>query len=269
MKKIIFLIGPSASGKSILNACLRKANPEYMHIDDLTVVQEFLQLEGLIARAKDPDILAQKLTEFVGTSYFLPDIAREYLFEIEKAQKTIPKPKFCSPLNGSDMIISEPSTWDEVIIRLAKSLSSDGNYIVEFARGHDPNYLERFKIKGAEVYPRTLDLFLKELPSSLANSCAILHVTASYENRLQWNNKRRELTGQDLPNEVLKRVFEKEIFTADYIDDESVIPRRGTLDLNNQKIPVATINNNQMRSQQDLISFFEENVNKAINFFCE
>ena len=131
--------------------------------------------------------------------------------------------------------IKDPVVWDEIAVRLVKTLGHNRKYIIEFARGHDPNYLKKFDIPPEDVYSRTIGLMVNSMHLNFANSMAIIHITCNYESRLFRNSERRNTTGQNLPDSVLKKVFEKDIFRPEYIDDEGHTIRRGFF---NKSVPV-------------------------------
>lgn len=163
--------------------------------------------------------------------------------------------------------IEDPKVWDDIIVRLAEELAPGKNHIVEFARGHDQNYLRKFGIGEEEVYPRTLRLFLDALDKSFTNSVAIIHVTSSYETRLARNKGRRVTTGQNLPDIVLEDVFREDIFTAEYIDDGEKNPRKGFVRLDSRKIPVVTIKNDEDFSEAKLADRFIDFSRQTMQYF--
>lgn len=162
----------------------------------------------------------------------------------------------------------DPVGWDKVICELGRKSIPGNNYLVEFARGHDPEYLKQFNISPNQVYERAFSLLLDNLAPEFANSCAIMHLTADFKTRLERNNRRRIETGQDLPNHILKKVFYEETFTPNYIDPKIANPRFAFFSLNKLQIPTATYNNNErfLDNQKDIFSAIAIQI---INFFNE
>jgi len=160
------------------------------------------------------------------------------------------------------LAIEDPCVWDNIIIQLAKNLKQDKKYIVEFARGHDSNYLSKFNLEPKDVYPRTIDLILSSMHPGFTESVGIIHIDCRYEARTVRNSERRKSTGQDLPDSVLNKVFKDDVFMPEYIDEKGPALRRGKFI---KSIPVVTIDNSQTIEDGGLSEHFTSLATKTMN----
>lgn len=165
-------------------------------------------------------------------------------------------------LRNKVMEINHPQVWDDIIIQLARDLDPQKNYIVEFARGHDPNYLQAFSISPKDVYPRTVGLACSAMHPDLASSIGIVHIFCNYQLRFTRNARRRNVTGQDLPDFVMERVFKEEIFMPKYIGRPSGKLRKGVF---NGSLPVVTIDNSEEITRRILQKHFESLSKKTMD----
>lgn len=260
---LLICLGPSLAGKTTFIKTWQKEHPEHEHVDDRPVVMEYLALDALVHEAASTDQLTTELRNFAATSKYLSDLADQYISEINETAR-IPKPRYCIQTidHGQgdrrpalDYQIGHPSVWDDIMVRLGKSLEHDQKYILEFARGHRDIYLTEHNIRPEDVYPKALSCLLSSMPKTLRQSAAIVHLTCNFDERFKRNDIRRKTTGQELPDSVLCDVFKKDNFeTAQATQD--VISHYST-QVDGLEIPTVTIRNDRQRDPKGIEIFFE------------
>lgn len=205
---LIICTGPSGAGKSALAERLAAIYP-IANVDDVVVIEEYLRLEQMVAEACDP---AELRAQLAGRFFYIDDVREAYLRDLDLQPERIPALRHCTR-GQTGLAISDPGVWDQAVIRLARSLDAQRRHIVQVARGHDSRQLLRFGLEEHEVYPRTIELLLAALPPPIREGVGVVHVTAPYPRRCQRNEARRAETGQYVPAEVMKNVFERDVFT--------------------------------------------------------
>lgn len=265
---VVVLLGTAGSGKSTLRQSWQKLYPNYQVVDDLQPLLEYLELDRLVCEALDVQQLRKSLLDFAKRSTFISDIAHDYLKEIANIPTAIPQPRYCRRISDTAMEISSPLVWDDIIVRLGKTLKCNNKYLVEFARGHDTNYLAEFNLTEKEIYPRTLKALKNSLPAELAKGMTIIHVGASYAMRYERNEQRKTLTGQHTPHEVMESVFKREIFFLDTLEQTGDCIHSGYSDLADEHIPLFSIQNDKKLLPADRSSFFDQAAMQAMNHFC-
>lgn len=266
--KLIYFVGASASGKSLVSNYWQKAFPEYINTDDTCAVNEYIQIDRTILDADNPLTLKCELKKLLNHAKYAPNVIESYIKELEEKPDQLPKAKYCKRIDQNSFALLYRTVWDDGIVALAKQLNKNKKYIIQFARGHDEHYLKTFNIKCEEMYNRTFQLLHDSLDKELTYRLAIIHVSSELNVRRTRNDERRTTTGQNLPNEVLNTVFKDDLFTADYHSaDLNNNLMYGSVKILDREIPVAKIINNQNISDDKISSYFASVSKDIMNYF--
>lgn len=262
---IVFIIGPAAVGKSHFCKCWQKLYPEYIKIDELPVVLEYIELDKIITDSKDIKEAGERLCEFENKSNYLKAETKAYLKDLD-ACGNIPKPRFTKEMDGGFRAIADPNIWDEMMRKICIGLSQKSSYLVEFARGTDPDYLRLHDIAERETYIKSIECFMEIFDGTMECGIGIVHLGASYEERKKRNLERRKTTGQFLPDIVLENVFKQDVFHRTSndllrtVDTETVLIR-------GKKVPVFSIMNAPQKTPDEVDRFLTQTAHDATNYF--
>lgn len=264
--KVVALVGPAGAGKTTVCRSWTKLFPEYVHVDDLAPLLEFLRLDRAVADADSSESLEAGLRELRPQLHFVQDLADEYLRELD-LRGTVPAPRYCKPIGKGAMEVANPEAWDDIMVRLAATMQPDKSYVVEFARGHDSRYLERFGLPESGIYARTLNVFRCALPSGLAEGMTVMHVHADYDTRLARNLSRAQATGQFTPEQVMHDVFNRDVFNAIYGSGKEREIRFGVFQMGRERLPVVSVPND-VEMGDSTAAHFNNVCSKAMEYFC-
>ena len=264
--RTISLIGPAGSGKSTLALSWSARFPEYKKVDDLAPLLEYLRLDRAVVDATCPVELRKKLAAERSEYHYLADRVDEYLAALRAEPGLLPTARFCTPIGAQAMEVDDPMVWDDILVRLARTLDPEGHYLIEYARGHDQAYLRGFGLSEEQVYEHTLSGLLRALPPELRMRSAILHVGADHGTRVARNEARKLKTGQFTPTKVMEEVYRRDVFAQAH-DSENEDFRWGLERIGDYLLPVVSIRNEKQRDERELREFFDRAVVRAMELF--
>lgn len=267
LPRVVALVGPAGAGKTTLSEAWLRLFPQHVHVDDLAPLLEFLTLDRVVAEATSPDSLRTRLIALKRDLRFLPDLAADYLAEVEGAPGRLPRPRYCRPIESGGMEIANPAVWDDIMVRLGRTLVEGAAYLVEFARGHDPAYIGAFGLDKEQVYERTFHIFRSSLAATLAASMVVLHVCASHETRLYRNERRAKVTGQFTPPKVMNNVFRTDVLRPSYVSSGPNGLGLGYTTVKGERIALATVFNDSEKAQAERTRFFDRACSTAMEYF--
>lgn len=234
---LIFIIGPSCSGKSSMTQAICKLYPEYSVLDDTVPLYQIFNADNLLNQKKMEDFW-----KFVKSK----DIDMYY-------DKQNPCSYSHSNLSGG-YLIDNPVLWNIVLTILGKQVNISP-HIIEFSRGNDTKYNQFFNITEEDVYPLSFNYLCQNISPSLLKQSLILNMDASLDTRKKRNLNRYKKGGHLVSEHTMDTIYKKDIFR---ISDH-------TININNIEIPVVRINNR--KDCTNFQRFLEDEFVKTLNHY--
>lgn len=110
--------------------------------------------------------------------------------------------RFQLTLREDGFEIDKPEVWDEALSRCVSG-ATDGPCLIEFARGRDRQYLDRFGIAEQDVYARAF----RALPIKPTDSVLVIELFCSLTVSLDRNRKRIEAGERGVSDRSMSRVY--------------------------------------------------------------
>ena len=237
--KLIFIIGPSCSGKSSMSQAICSLYPEYSVLDDAVPLYKIFTADKLLHQNKLKDFWK---------------FARENSIDMFYDQED---PCFYShPNNQGGYLIDNPIVWNIVLTILSKQINSDYT-IIEFSRGSDPKYNQFFGIKDWDVYPISFNYLCQNVHSSLLKNSLIIDIDSPLEIRKERNLNRYKNGGHLVSEKTMNTVYKEDVFNG----PDNVISIKDT------KIPIVYIKNQTNYSNPS--SFLQNEFIKALICYRE
>jgi len=253
---IVALVGPTNAGKSSLAKHWLRRFPSFRHVDDFAPLSEYFEMERLVATSRSAGEFERRLRERSLPWSFVADLVEDYQ-ELATARGWPLLPRFCRHLGGGAMEVADPDVWDEILLRLGRSVDPGADLLIEFARGHDSAYLTALNLPEHEVYQHSLEVLARGLGREMLGRLAILHVAADYPTRRIRNEVRARLTGHHVPVKVMEEVFQREVFHPKQIFPLHDSIQRCTIRVIDHDVPVMTVDNSAQRSPEEQSVFFD------------
>lgn len=237
---VIFVLGTSCSGKS---SFIRAVNTnEYINLDDAKPLYKFFTADAMLITRRgnfDEFILQNSITDFYQTR----------------------KPH-SKPVETGGYRITNPAVWDYILQLTAIDVKPGDKYMIEFARGIDPEYINAFSIKPEDVYKRSIEAIIQNIPTEFREKSLIISISADFDSRIARNHERRRKGGHFVSENSMKTIYKSDIFEFDKIDKNT-----GMFDSKNVRIPVYSFENNEtMDENQEKVNFIKHYQN-AIAFY--
>lgn len=235
--ELIFIIGPSCSGKSSLSRTICRINSKYSVLDDVSPLYKIFQADTLWHQHQ--------------TNSFFKLIKENDLECYYDKKKPLP---YSYPNVKGGYLIDNPATWNIVLEILGKQIKNKYT-IVEFSRGSDKDYNAAFNISDDDVYPLSFSYLCQNINHLLLEKALILNIDAPLEIRKSRNRQRFEQGGHLVAENTMDTIYEKNIFKSEQ-------PYFFIKDI---KIPVFSIKND--KNSIDISDFFIKEFQNAIKFY--
>lgn len=236
---LIFLIGPSCSGKSSMSQMICSLHPEYSVLDDAVPLYKIFNADELLHQNKLHHFWEFAKENGIDTYY---DSEDPYFY-------SHPNPK-------GGYLIDNPIVWNIVLTILGKQISSEYT-IIEFSRGSDPKYNKFFDINDQDVYPISFNYLCQNISSSLLKQSLIINIDAPLEIRKKRNVNRAKNGGHLVSEKTMNSVYKNDVF---YSQDNFI-------NIKNIKIPIVYIKN--QIDYPDFSSFLQNEFIKALKYYKE
>ena len=236
---LIFIIGPSCSGKSSMSQAICSLYPEYSVLDDTIPLYKIFAADNLLHQNK-----LQDFWKFV----------KESSIDMYYDQDA---PCFYShPNNQGGYLIDNPIVWNIVLTILGKQINSDYT-VIEFSRGNDPKYNQFFDINDRDVYPVSFNYLCQTVPSSLLKNSLIIDINAPLEIRKERNLNRYKNGGHFVSEKTMNTVYKEDVFDV----------QNNIISIKETKIPIVYIKNQTNCSNPS--SFLQNEFIKALICYRE
>lgn len=212
---LIFIIGPSCSGKSSMSQNIRRLHPEYSVLDDAIPLYKIFAADKLLHQHKLNDFWKFVKEQDIDTFY-------------DKGDPCV----FSHPNPSGGYLIDNPIVWNIVLTILGKQITSQYT-IVEFSRGCDVKYNQFFDITDQEVYPLSFHYLCQNIPSFLLEKALIINIDAPLDIRNQRNINRYKNGGHLVSESTMNTVYKTNIFSMN----------NSFIDIKGIKIPIECIEN--------------------------
>lgn len=191
---LLFIIGPSCSGKSSMANVIRQQDPSYQQLDDVTPLYQIFHADELLHEKRENDfhkfINENNLTAYYDTKnpvvYSIPNLAGGYQ-------------------------ILNPAVWNIVLSILGTQIKS-AKCIIEFSRGSDHNYNQMFNVSDDAVYKKSFDCLCADIPQTLLNKAMIIDINAPLDIRRQRNIVRFHNGGHLVSEKTMDTVYKQDVF---------------------------------------------------------
>jgi len=234
---LIFIIGPSCSGKSSMSKSICRLYPEYSVLDDAVPLYNIFAADTLLHQ--------NKLSEF--WEFAKANAIETYYDKDDPCFYSHPNPE-------GGFVIDNPIVWNIILTILGKQINTDYS-IIEFSRGNDVKYNQFFDITNQEVYPISFNCLCKNIPTSVLKKSLIINIDAPLDIRCKRNINRYKNGGHLVSENTMNTIYEKDIFNTSnsYINIKKV------------KIPVVHIEN--QNDCADFSLFLQNEFVKALNCY--
>ncbi len=237
LPNLIFIIGPSCSGKSSMSQIISRLHPEYSVLDDVVPLYKIFNADILLHQNKLPEFWNYVKSNNLDLYY--------------RQENPLP---YSHPNPQGGFLIDNPMVWNVVLAILSNQIVSDYN-IVEFSRGNDIKYNQFFKINNKDVYPLSFDCLCHNISEPVLKKSLILNIDSPIDVRKQRNIERYKNGGHLVSENTMDTVYKENIFSA----KNSFIKIRGI------KVPVIFINNQNNCSNFPL--FLQNEFLDALNYY--
>lgn len=234
---LIFIIGPSCSGKSSMSQAICSLHPEYSVLDDAVPLYKIFTADNLLHQ--------NKLTDFWK---FAKENSIDMYYDPED-------PCFYShPNDQGGYLIDNPIVWNIVLTILGKQINSDYT-VIEFSRGSDHKYNQFFDTDDLDVYPISFNYLCQNVPSSLLKNSLIIDIDAPLAIRNERNLNRYKNGGHLVSEKTMNTVYKEDVFNAP----------DNIFSIKEIKIPIVHIKNQTNYSNSS--SFLQNEFIKALNCY--
>lgn len=144
----------------------------------------------------------------------------------------------------------------------AKEVNQGNKYIIEFARRIDPEYINTFSVKPEDVYNRSIDAIISNIPNEFKKKSLIISIYSDLDNRLIRNHERRLKGGHFVSENSMKTIYKSDIFKFNIIDKNT-----GMFNSKNISIPVYSFENEENESSDQEKMNFVKHYHDAIMFY--
>lgn len=234
---LIFIIGPSCSGKSSMSQAICELCPDYSVLDDVVPLYKFFHADELLYQ--------HKLHEFWK---FVQENNIDIYYDINQ-----PCP-YSHPNNLGGYLIDNPVVWNIVLTILGKQINSEYS-IIEFSRGSDFKYNQFFNIKDEDVYPMSFEFLCENISSSILKKSIILNIDTPLDIRKKRNIFRYQNGGHLVSENAMDSVYRKNIFSK----------KNNSIIIKNINIPIFNINN--QNNGKDYFSFLKKEYINVLNYY--
>ncbi len=235
--ELIFIIGPSCSGKSSMSQVICRIHSEYSVLDDVSPLYKIFQADRLLHQQQ--------------TDSFFSFIKEHNLESYYDKNKPV---SYSHPNFQGGYLIDNPVVWNIVLTILGKQIKNKYT-IVEFSRGSDSNYNNAFNIIDDEVYPLSFSCLCRDINPLFLEKALIMNIDAPLDARKKRNKHRFENGGHLVAENTMNTIYRKNIFN----DEQTYFL------INDIKIPVFSIKND--KNNIDVLDFFINEFQKAIKFY--
>jgi hypothetical protein len=233
---LIFILGTSCSGKS---SFIRAVNTdEYINLDDAKPLYKFFTADEML---------------ITGQGNFDEFISQNNISDFYKIKQPHSK-----PVETGGYRITNPAVWDYILQLTAMDVKPGNKYILEFARGVDPEYINAFSIKPEDVYERSIGTIIQNIPTEFRDKSLIISIHADFDNRLARNHERRRKGGHFVSENSMKTIYKSDIFKFDTADGNTGM-------FNN--IPVYSFENAETKNETQEKDNFIGHYQTAIAFY--
>lgn len=235
---LLFIIGPSCSGKSSLANIIRQQDPSYQLLDDVTPLYQIFHADELLHEKRENDF-CKFISENNLTAYY--DTKNPIVYSI--------------PNNAGGYQILNPAVWNIVLSILGAQVKST-KCIIEFSRGSDHNYNQMFNVSDDAVYKKSFESLCADISQTLLNKALIIDINAPLDIRKQRNIVRFHNGGHLVSEKTMDTVYQQDVFLCDNIQ---------SVNIKGSEIPVFFIKNDINLANMDV--FLIQEFKKSLNYY--
>lgn len=237
--ELLFIIGPSCSGKSSMANIIRQQDPSYLLMDDVTPLYQIFHADELLHNKKKNDF-HKFICENNLTAYY--DTKNPFVYSI--------------PNNGEGYQILNPTVWNIVLSILGAQVIKSSKYIIEFSRGSDCNYNQMFNVTDSDVYKKSFECLCVDIPPALLDKAMIIDMNAPLDIRKHRNIIRFHNGGHLVSEKTMDTVYKRDIFlcsNTQYFNIKGI------------EVPVFYIKNDMNSASMD--KFFIQEFKKSLDYY--
>ena len=235
---LLFIIGPSCSGKSSLVNVIQRQDPSYLLLDDVTPLYQIFHADELLHEKRENDFY-KFISENNLTAYY--NTKNPVVYSI--------------PNRMGGYKILNPAVWNIVLSILGRQIKST-KCIVEFSRGSDPNYNLMFNVSDDAVYKRSFDCLCSDIPQTLLDKALIIDINAPLDIRKQRNIVRFHKGGHLVSEETMDTVYKQDVFSCGNTQ---------TINIKGCEVPVFFIKNDMNSTNMNF--FLIQEFQKSLNYY--
>jgi hypothetical protein len=144
----------------------------------------------------------------------------------------------------------------------AKEIFKGNKYLLEFSRGMDPEYVKAFNIPTGDIYKRSMENIITNVPTEFVDNSLVVNMFANFENRVKRNYQRRENGGHFVNENSMETIYKNDIFSFDKLDKNT-----GLFNIMDASIPVYSFENMESKDIHEIRARFLQNYQNALSFY--
>lgn len=251
--RIVIVIGNSCAGKSTFARYYNNYFDNiYNDIDDYLSLQEVFKIDDMLWQGDLQKFLSCK--DQLSYSF---EIWGEYDRILQKGED-VKKYLYTKPAADVGHNIVKPLLWDKILKFSLRNIEKDKLYIIQFSRGRDLQYEKEFSLSN--IYDRSLQIITDNVNIDLIRESMIVNLSANLDIRKKRNISRHLKGGHYVSDETMVNVYNRDMFVYDKISE-----KYGYKIIDNFKIPVHEINNDNDLEESQKEKYFLYNIREMLN----